>query len=376
MKQLIQRRKAIEPYYSTKLGRLYCGDVLATLKSLPSESAQCCVTSPPYWGLRDYGTATWVGGNINCEHKAPPRSSTIIKGSANKKSGPNQIEQFGDQFWGDCPKCGAKRIDNQIGLEKTPEEYVIKMVKLFKEFRRVLKSDGTLWLNLGDSYNAYKANTGDTEYTGISNRPTHRKKGHGLECKTLKPKDLVGIPWMVAFALRADGWYLRQEIIWSKPNPMPEAVKDRCTKSHESLFLLSKNQKYYYDADAISEKTYWNGKSGDKNYRPGIEGGRIDSGMNSGGEKDSRNKRSVWTINTEPYPEAHFATFPLKLIEPCIRAGTKKGDTVLDPFMGSGTTGYLCEMLDRKWIGIELNQKYCDLAKKRINQEALKPKLL
>ena len=222
---------------------------------------------------------------------------------------------------------------------------------------------------------------------GLNHRELRHQQLQGSLKTGLKAKDLVGIPWMVAFALRADGWYLRQEIIWSKPNPMPEAVKDRCTKSHESLFLLSKNQKYYYDADAIKEKSnYKVTKTGNRPMEDWAIGpmARGKEGFNhqfadpdrEWGKNNNANKRSVWTINTEPYPEAHFATFPLKLIEPCIRAGTKKGDTVLDPFMGSGTTGYLCEMLDRKWIGIELNQKYCDLAKKRINQEALKPKLL
>lgn len=330
MKQLIQRRRAIEPYYSTSLGRLYCGDSLATLKSLPSESVQCCVTSPPYWGLRDYGN------------------------------------------------------DNQIGLEKTPEEYVIKMVELFRELRRVLKSDGTLWLNLGDSYCG--GGRGFEYWSGNEKQSTN--KGSAVKAtpvpKGYKSKDLVGVPWMVAFALRTDGWYLRQDIIWAKPNLMPESVTDRCTKSHEYLFLLSKNQKYYYDSETIGEKLLTLPHKPGNNFHPDKVAGPNDRGGKSQWDdtKDRewcksgfRNKRSVWTINTEPYPEAHFATFPLKLIEPCIRAGTKKGDTVLDPFMGSGTTGYLCEILDRKWIGIELNQTYCDLAKKRINQEALKPKL-
>ena len=289
------------------------GDCLEVLPTLDAESVHCCVTSPPYLGLRDYGN------------------------------------------------------DGQLGLEKTPEEYVAKIVEVFRAVRRVLRDDGTLWLNLGDSYNA--ARNGGHAGGSKQNHPKYQQRS-GANVKGLKPKDLIGIPWRVAFALQADGWYLRQDIIWHKPNPMPESVTDRCTKSHEYIFLLSKKPKYYYDADAIGEKCNWNGTSGNKNYRAGI--GLVDGGkMNSGGSKDSRNKRSVWTVTTKPYKGAHFATFPPDLIEPCIKAGCPEGGTVLDPFMGSGTTAYVSRELGRNYLGVELNQEYIDLANKRLKQDLL-----
>ena len=299
------------------------GDCREKLKELGPESVQMCVTSPPYWGLRDYGH------------------------------------------------------DDQLGLEETPEEYTANMVEVFSEVKRVLKDDGTLWLNLGDSYNT---TMGTTSYTGINEHGSNELKNRkGLTCKSLKPKDLVGIPWRVAFALQSDGWYLRQDIIWHKPNPMPESVTDRCTKSHEYIFLLSKSEKYFYDADAIRETL---AESSIKRLNQDIDkqvgSTRAHGGQKSNGnmktfgdvEKGS-NKRSVWTVTTKPYSEAHFAVFPEKLIEPCIQAGSKVGDVVLDPFFGSGTTGEVAERFGRNYIGIELNEDYKSLQQKRCGQMGL-----
>jgi len=285
------------------------GDVIERLKEIKTATVQCVVTSPPYWGLRDYGT------------------------------------------------------DGQIGLEETPELYVEKMVEVFRQIKRVLKHDGTVWLNLGDSYNGSGGAGGDYNKGGLKEgQPKYGRKF----TNNLKPKDLVGIPWRVAFALQADGWWLRQDIIWHKPNPMPEPVSDRCTKSHEYIFLLSKSSKYFYDADAISEPcNYPNDKRGERQDQ------RRGTGMNSvsGNTGEVRNKRSVWTINTKPYKEAHFAVFPPKIPELCIKAGSKEGDVILDPFFGSGTTGYVAQRLGRKWIGIELNPEYVRIAEKRFQQQ-------
>jgi DNA modification methylase len=328
------------------------GNCLETLKTLPAESVQMVVTSPPYYGLRDYGA------------------------------------------------------EGQIGLEPTPEAYVENLVAVFRECRRVLKGDGVLWLNLGDSY------AGGGNYRGISSEETLSEKQRSnrgargvsqlLGAKNTpgcKPKDLIGIPWMVAFALRADGWYLRQDIIWAKPNPMPESVTDRCTKSHEYIFLLSKSGQYYYDADAIKEPSVeanWQSRLERKSTKskptekvngirdrsqsfkrnnpacPDIPGqlygqhrsGRVESEY----DLSLRNKRDVWTVTTKPYKEAHFATFPPDLIEPCILAGSREGDTVLDPFNGSGTSGEVSIKHHRNYIGCELNPAYVELTYRRLSQ--------
>jgi DNA modification methylase len=357
------------------------GDALAQLRLLPDESVQCCVTSPPYWGLRDYGNA------------------------------------------------------GQLGLEKTPDEYVAKMVEVFREVRRVLKSDGTLWLNLGDSYATGGGAVGNCPGGGkqgerwargpashgrgeAQNRVKrgamgkHNYIGDGIgvgpmtqpkrmPIAGLKPKDLVGIPWMVAFALRSEGWWLRQDIIWSKPNPMPESVTDRCTKAHEYLFLLTKSERYYYDAKAIAEGVtcerlrgsgpivqpgtgrndvgshgdYRKRTNGKHSTTPSQSSGRrmvdnVATARLRGGSHDSpfgetRNKRSVWTVTTRSFPDAHFATYPPDLIKPCILAGSKPGDTILDPFAGSGTTGMVALELGRKALLIELNPEYVKLIHQR-----------
>jgi DNA modification methylase len=294
---------------------IYQGGALEVLRSLPSESVHCCVTSPPYWGLRDYG------------------------------------------------------VEGQLGLESTPEEYVSKMVEIFREVKRVLRNDGTLWLNLGDCYNGSGGAGGDYNKGGLKEG---QPKYPGRKIARLKPKDLVGIPWRVALALQADGWYLRSDIIWHKPNAMPESVKDRCTKAHEYIFLLSKSKKYYYDADAIREPL--------SAHRAKQAGQKVEPGNRQRGSEGhfdghkwfmnplGRNKRSVWTVPTQPFPEAHFAVYPPALITPCILAGCPVGGTVLDPFAGSGTTLLVAQRLGRSGIGIELNPDYCAMASRRIDR--------
>jgi len=354
--------------------QILLGDCRETLKTLPDQSVNTVVTSPPYFGLRDYGTATWEGGDPECNHlrdsKVGNSCSTGHKGMDNKG------HAVGDAIYKDvCKKCGAVRIDSQIGLEETPEEFVQTLVELFREIRRVLRDDGTVWLNLGDSYaGSGKGRNADGSPNVDNNSKQSTSKGttNGALTKMkvsgeLKPKDLIGIPWMVAFALRADGWYLRQDIIWSKPNPMPESVRDRCTKSHEYIFLLSKSKKYYYDHEAIKVpvKQDWgtrdrtNGK-----YHNAGTGLQPHSGLQKSYEK--ANRRSVWTVPPKAFKGAHFATYPPELIEPCILAGCPEGGTVLDPFGGSGTTAGVAYLHDRNSILCELNPDYAELVERRI----------
>jgi len=347
------------------INKIHHGDCLDLLKQLPDNAVDCVVTSPPYYGLRDYGTATWEGGDPECSHKRDSKRSAFGEtGSDNVDGG------VGDAIYKDnCPKCGAIRIDSQIGLEATPEAYVQKMVEVFEQVRRVLKPEGTCWLNLGDSYaggsGGYYPNKGEPG-NAHQRRKTER-------VKNLKPKDLIGIPWMCAFALRTAGWWLRQDIIWHKPNPMPEPVTNRCTKSHEYIFLMSKSQRYYYDAEAIKEDSVC---IDDIRLNKGnIRYGGKRNGKNGTGQEsfvtvnESRNKRSVWTVTTKPFSEAHFATFPEDLIAPCIKAGCPEGGTVLDPFLGSGTTAIVARKLNRNYIGIELSPEYIKIAEKRIQKE-------
>jgi DNA modification methylase len=314
------------PYYDHDGITIYHGDCMDILHGLDAESVNCCVTSPPYWRLRDYG------------------------------------------------------VDGQIGLERTPEEYVAKMVAVFREVWRVLRKDGTVWLNLGDSYASGKGTCfnpggGDLslgkERKAIGVHPLDRGNRSTLKASGLKPKDLVGIPWRVAFALQADGWWLRQDIIWHKPNPMPESVTDRCTKAHEYIFLLSKSARYYYDAEAVKEPGTGRPIFDNNNSRAVVDTSRNDHGRHNPDLATNRNKRSVWTIATQPYPGAHFATFPPKLIEPCILAGCPIGGVVLDPFMGSGTTMAVAQKHNRKAVGCELNKDYIGLAEKRLAQGVL-----
>ena len=297
--------------------KILFGDCRDTLKQF-DEQARTCVTSPPYYGLRNYGDE-----------------------------------------------------ENQIGLEQSPEEYVNEMVKVFREVKNVLTNDGTCWVNIGDSYYNYRPGRGQ----GLAKQTVSNTRQdlpdvcprRGNRIRGIKEKDLIGIPWMFAFAMRADGWYLRQDIIWHKPNPMPESVRDRCTKAHEYIFLFSKDKKYYYDNEAIKEpvKQDWGtrDRTNGKYHNPGT-GLQPHSGLTKSYTK--RNKRSVWSVNKKPYKGAHFATYPAELIEPCIKAGSEEGDTILDPFMGSGTTAMVAKQLGRYYLGCELHEDYGDLIKKRI----------
>jgi len=369
---------------------IHQGDALTVLRTLEPASAHCCVTSPPYWALRDYGTGRWEGGEASCDH--------VRNHGVQGRNGQRADRSFtGQSVYGEtCGKCGASRIDQQMGLEDTPAEYVDKMVAVFAEVRRVLRHDGTLWLNIGDSYANDGKLGGETggkqSYLGDADR---KRVGREKRRTGLKPKDLVGIPWMLAFALRSDGWYLRQDIIWHKPNAMPESVKDRCTKAHEYIFLLSKSERYYYDAEAVAEPA--SGVSGGASFGPQKKI-VVPSGWGVGkeprtsvellmqGERrpptyqsrtyerpvyEKRNRRSVWTVPTRSYKKAHFATFPPKLIEPCILAGCPKGGTVLDPFIGSGTTATVAQRLGRNCVGLELNPEYIDLANERLRGNQL-----
>jgi len=329
---------------------LYTCDVLECLHAMPDESVNCVVTSPPYWGLRDYGTGTWEGGSAECEHDQRRRERDPESKSASN-SGSSRDNIAGKEK---CRKCGARRIDHQLGLEPTPEAYVARMVEVFREARRVLRRDGTCWANWGDSYNAAGRDGHGTRigYKQGTNRASAEGDDHNRPTAPgLKHKDLCGIPWRMAFALQADGWYLRSDIIWAKPNPMPESMTDRPTKSHEYLFLLSREPRYFYDAEAIREEGVWPGQNRnvdgeDLSHMPGAprhtglhlkskKPDGLDTGPGGHGTvhragrqageaseiRYGRNRRTVWHIATQPFPEAHFATFPEKLVEPCVLAG-------------------------------------------------------
>jgi DNA modification methylase len=310
--------------------RILQGDCRDVLKTLPDESVHCVVTSPPYWGLRDYG------------------------------------------------------VSGQIGLEDSPQAFVSELVAVFNEARRVLRDDGTVWLNLGDSYASI--GTGKQGNGQMATRSVASARIAPIPAGVL-PKNLIGIPWRVAFALQMEGWYLRQDIIWHKPNPMPESVTDRCTKAHEYIFLLAKSERYYYDASAISEPNAeptgsggwqsaarkgdydrYQGQYSSKKTEGASGGSKVSQGLRVTGE--GRNKRSVWTVTTKPFDEAHFATFPPDLIEPCILAGCPEGGTVLDPFGGAGTTGLVADRHKRDAILIELNPEYAEMARRRIYNDS------
>ena len=387
--------------------KIYQGDCIEVLKDMPNESIDCVVTSPPYWGLRDYGTAKWEGGVENCSHKRESKKSEkTITGHKNFE----EMNGVGDAIYKSvCKRCGAIRKDSQLGLEETPEEFVANLVKVFSEVKRLLKSSGSVWLNLGDSY--MSSGYGMSESNDPKNNKTkNMNKRYEKECKyckktylgtknqkfcskqcagvdntprikkgILKAKDLCGIPWRVAFALQADGWYLRQDIIWHKPNPMPESVQDRCTKAHEYIFLLTKSPKYFYDIDAIREPL---AESSIGRLNQDIEnqigttrangGAKTNGNFKAVGDQNKgANKRSVWTITTKPYKEAHFATFPIELPTYCIKAGCPEGGIVLDPFFGSGTTGLAAQEQNKHWVGIELNEEYIEIAHRRLAQKTL-----
>jgi DNA modification methylase len=333
--------------------------------------AQTCVTSPPYYGLRDYGTAQWKGGDPACDHSIsmptkwndPKRGTNVLRPEVAHRGGSSA----------NCHKCGAARVDSQLGLEETPDQYIEAMVEVFRCVWDVLEDDGTLWINIGDSYNGSGGQ--GTNPNIMTKAAAEGRGGKPINVKNMKPKDLIGIPWLLAFALRADGWYLRQDIIWHKPNPMPESVQDRCTKSHEYIFLLSKSEKYYYDIESVKEPSEYpedNRKARvntdtAKDFQRDV-GNQLDKGDKT---YPFRNKRSVWTITTKPYSGAHFAVFPPDLIEPCIMAGAPIGGVVLDPFMGSGTTAQVAQNLGRKYLGCELNTAYKDLQESRLRQQSL-----
>ncbi len=314
--------------------RLYHGSALEVLRSLPAGVAQTCVTSPPYWGLRDYGTGSWTGGAGDCDHLGPPMrtNNKPTNGGGTFHGGTSRA----NEPWPDgaCGKCGARRVDDQLGLEATPDQYVERLVAVMREVWRVLRADGTLWLNLGDSYvsNGFWPDAPSNQEKATGKSRSHAMSQRGSQVTNapgLKAKDLVGIPWRVAFALQADGWYLRSDIIWSKPNPMPESVTDRPTKAHEYVFLLAKQPRYYYDADAISEAANpayegrYNGAFGGPSVEALGEYGRT----RPNGQREytgRRNARSVWEIATQPTPMAHFATYPEALVRRCILAGTSE----------------------------------------------------
>lgn len=351
------------------------GDCRETMRRWKEQNikAQTCVTSPPYYGLRDYGTAKWEGGDADCEHSIsmptkwndPKRGTSVLRPETAHRGGSSTH----------CHKCGATRIDAQLGLEETPDEYIKAMVEVFRCVWDVLEDDGTLWLNIGDSYcnsNGFARASPEYQREGRNNMPANDRKLDKLHETGLKTKDLIGIPWMLAFALRADGWYLRQDIIWHKPNPMPESVQDRCTKAHEYIFLLSKSHKYYFDHEVIKEPMKGEPETRNKNaegYQADYANGdRFSKGERVFGADGMANKRSVWTIPVKPYSGAHFAVFPQELIEPCIMAGAPVGGVVLDPFMGSGTTAQVAKHLNRQYLGCELNVDYKPLQDKRLCQ--------
>jgi DNA modification methylase len=370
--------------------RILVGDVRERLDELPDGSVQCCVTSPPYFGLRDYGTAAWAGGDPECGHsvggqvqdsKAPGAISSGVRPGVDASR---------------CRKCGAVRQDRQIGLEATLAEYVQTMVEVFREVRRVLRDDGVLWLNLGDSYssNTKSDNRTPEERSRTSTLGPNRDGlgggnsahiavsfgTHHIETG-LKPKDLMMVPARVALALQDDGWYLRSDVIWHKPNPMPESVTDRCTSAHEHIFLLTKRSRYFYDADAIREPLEASTLIRDQSPRGRKQnGGGSWESMNGirhtmelgdmSSNPAGRNCRNVWTMATAPYKEAHFATFPPELPRRCILAGSKPGDTVLDPFAGAGTTLLVADQLGRDAVGVELNPDYAALIERRLKEDA------
>ena len=360
------------------MNKIEFGDCRETMRKWKEQGikAQTCITSPPYYGLRDYGTAKWEGGDADCEHSIsmptkwndPKRGTSVLRPETAHRGGSSTH----------CHKCGATRIDAQLGLEETPEEYIKAMVEVFRCVWDVLEDDGTLWLNIGDSYcnsNGFARASPEYQREGRNNMPANDRKLDKLHETGLKTKDLIGIPWMLAFALRADGWYLRQDIIWHKPNPMPESVQDRCTKSHEYIFLLSKSHKYHFDHVAIKEPLKGEPETRDKNaegYQADYsKGDRFSKGERVFGADGMANKRSVWTVTTKPYAGAHFAVFPSDLIEPCILAGAPIGGIVLDPFMGSGTTAQVAKHLNRQYLGCELNLDYKPLQDKRLQQFVL-----
>lgn len=375
-----------------ELRQTHVGDCRELLRQMPDESVHCVVTSVPYWGLRDYGTGTWEGGDPGCAHagKQKPRSDThgagLQHGRFSETRGSQASKRASVPVRSVC-KCGARRIDRQIGLEETPKDWAAALVDVFREVRRVLRPDGTCWINVGDAYAG--AAGGGTGLNGWMAKKSVTKAGARLvrekTAPGLKPKDLIGLPWTLAFALRDDGWYLRAENIWHKVNPLPESVEDRPCRDHEQVFLLTKSAEYFYDHEAVKQRATGGAHARASSRRPredaGVhpksaepgEGTRANSSFNKAVTQlvETRNLRTVWTIVGEQYDGAHFATFPTKLVVPCILAGCPAGGVVLDPFGGSGTVGEVAEGLGRRWILFELNPAYAELAAKRTAQRGL-----
>lgn len=391
---------------------IHQGHALDVLKGMPDNSVDCCVTSPPYWGLRTYKTIHQVWGGLpDCPHEWGDEqirggpgggggNTSQMQGRTAFEDGVRKMQKISLGCW--CQSCGAWR--GELGSEPTPNLFVLHITDVFREVRRVVK--GTLWLNIGDSWSSQPGQRKHgVERNDVSGWKQETNKGSTSQgsrvAENCKAKDLVGIPWMLAFALRADGWYLRQEIIWEKPACMPESVSDRPTRSHEQVFLLAKSAKYYYDADAIKEPAskdtharYARGRSDSHKYSDGGPGGQTiarslehtrkpgvnpKAALNGDGSRQNasfsnavkdvvefRNKRSVWRIANEPNSEEHFAAFPIKLVEPCILAGSPWGGVVLDPFAGLGTVGNACLKHGRNFVGIELNPDYVRMAHERV----------
>lgn len=371
---------------------IHLGDCLESLRDMPSESVQMVVTSPPYWSLRDYGIEPSVwGGDNSCSHdwgddlpgkSASPHNFKLERKNDQRKD-PSYMSLSSQGCF--CSKCGAWL--GQLGLEPTPQLFVKHIVMIFQEVKRVLRDDGTIWVNFGDSFSSGGRSGSDYLGDAQKNAQALGKK----ETPGLAPKNLIGIPWRVALALQDDGWYLRSDNIWYKPNAMPESVTDRPTKAHEYMFLLSKSERYYYDADAVRQplkaKTYttFNTKARAKGNDPLglVKSDNWHSSVkerkpkrNDKGEISGANLRSVWCIPTVPYSEAHFATFPPELAEICIAAGSKRGDTVMDIFSGSGTAGEVALKLGRSYIGLEAKPEYVELSHKRIAPTFNQPRLL
>lgn len=357
-------------YYRDDTITLYTGDAIDALASLPDASVDCVVTSPPYWGLRDYGTGCWVGGNPACTHAAG-RGTNQAQTKNPRVGYPTSVAHRGGDSQ-QCRRCGAWRIDRQYGLEPTPDDYVRRLRDVFTELHRVLAETGTVWLNLGDSYSAEPPGRSQhamrtSTLAGKSAAAPMREsvRGNGTNrSRSLPRKNLYGIPWRVALALQEDGWILRNAIIWHKPNAMPESVKDRLSCRHETLFLLTKSDNYYFDLDSIREPY-----TADRPFSRKIRfGGNKDNTikMSWTPQGQGKNPGDVWSISTRPLREAHCAPFPIDIPLRCIAAGCPESGRVLDPFSGAGTTGLAARQLGRFYQGIDLRRDYHDIALRRL----------
>jgi DNA modification methylase len=367
-----------------ELNQIYNGDCLNLLSYIDTESINCCVTSPPYWALRDYGTATWEGGDINCDHVQQYNSMQSAKSTLGGRESEDTLEdkrrQMHTQYKDICAKCGAKRVDQQLGLEPTFSEYINKLCNIFDEVKRVLTKDGTCWVVIGDTYSGMKVGNTNEIVPKELNKATFIKQKQNIP-----DKSLVMIPFRFAIEMVNRGWILRNTIIWYKPNCMPASVKDRFTVDFEYVFFFVKNKKYWFEQQlephyqAIKDgvtpemmETAWQAKrdskgkvQADKSGKTN-QGGTVNRNKNYYGNPLGRNKRAVWQVTTKPFKEAHFATYPPDLITPMIKAGCPENGIVLDPFFGAGTTGLVAKQSNKNYIGIELNPEYCKIAYDRI----------